>query len=336
MKTYAILPLRFIAPVHFGDAAQGGGLQEVELTCRADTLYSALTVEALRKSQGTFDEWIRKTHDGSILISDLFPWYIRNKNFEFYIPKPVLDVKGEKKTGRETLTEARNLSAFRKQAKKRAFLRASDMGLYLDDLTYHTSSLEEEPTFGSFGADTHFNGRTGKPYGAGSFSFHENAGLYLLIGLSHQEDLDMITSLVAWTGLSGIGGRRSSGMGKFELAHAPILLEAGDDWEDHDDIALYDMLQDKEAGAQMAISSFLPCASEAPTAAGGRGLWVKRSGFTWTEGMEAPVKEKSIYMMAAGSTFSSRMEGRIADVSTPAVGHPVYRYGKGFFLGVPL
>lgn len=336
MKTYAILPLRFIAPVHFGDAAQGGGLQEVGLTCRADTLYSALTVEALRKSQSTFDEWIRKTHDGSIRISDLFPWYFRNKNFEFYIPKPVLDVKGEKKTGRETLTEARNLSAFRKQAKKRAFLRASEMCLYLDDLAYHTSSLEEEPAFGSFGADTHFNGRTGKPYGAGSFSFHENAGLYLLIGFSHQEDLDMVTSLVAWTGLSGIGGRRSSGMGKFELAHGPILLEAGDDWEDHDEAALYDMLENDEAGTQMAMAGFLPRAEEAAMAAEGRGLWAKRSGFTWTEGMEAPVKEKSIYMMAAGSTFASRMEGRIADVSTPAVGHPVYRYGKGFFLGVPL
>ncbi len=336
MKTYAILPLRFIAPVHFGDAAQGGGLQEVGLTCRADTLYSALTVEALRKSQSTFDEWIRKTHDGSICISDLFPWYIRNNSFEFYIPKPVLDVKGEKKTGRESLTEARNLSAFRKQAKKRAFLRASEMGLYLDDLAYHTSSLEEEPTFGTFGSDTHFNGRTGKPYGAGSFSFHENAGLYFLLGLSHREDLDMVTALVAWTGLSGIGGRRSSGMGKFELAHGPILLEAGDDWEDHDEVALYDMLECESEGPQMAMASFLPRAEEAAMAAEGRGLWLKRSGFTWTEGMEAPVKEKSIYMMAAGSTFASRMEGRIADVSTPAVGHPVYRYGKGFFLGVPL
>ena len=336
MKTYAILPLRFIAPVHFGDAAQGGGLEEVGLTCRADTLYSALTVEALRKSQSAFDEWIRKTHDGSIRISDLFPWYGRNTNFEFYIPKPVLEVKAGKKTGRETLTEARNLSAFRKQAKKRAFLRASEMGLYLDDLAYHTSSLEEEPTFGTFGADTHFNGRTGKPYGAGSFSFHDNAGLYLLVELSQAEDLDMVTSLMTWTGLSGIGGRRSSGMGKFELAHEPILLEAGEDWEDHDEVALYDMLQMADGDVQMAIAGFLPRAEEAAMAAEGRGLWVKRSGFTWTEGMDAPVKEKSIYMMAAGSTFSSRMEGRIADVSTPAVGHPVYRYGKGFFLGVPL
>ncbi len=335
MKTYAILPLRFIAPVHFGDAAQGGGLQEVGLTCRADTLYSALTVEALRKSQETFDTWIQKTQDGSILISDLLPWYVRDNRFEWYIPKPVIDVKGEGKSHRETLEEARNLSAFRKQGKKRAFLRASEMALYVDDLTYHSSSLEEEPVFGTYGADTHFNGRTRKPYSAGSFSFHENAGLYLLLGLSQIEDLEMVRSLVEWAGLTGIGGRRSSGMGKFELAHAPILLQPGDDAEDHDDVALYEMLQ-QEDGAQMALSSFLPAKEEVSLAAEGRGLWLKRSGFTWTEGMEAPVKEKSIYMMAAGSTFSARMEGRIADVSTPAVGHPVYRYGKGFFLGVPL
>ena len=334
MKTYAILPLRFIAPVHFGDAAQGSGLQEVGLTCRADTLYSALTVEALRKSQSTFEAWIRKTMDGSIRLSDLLPWYFKDHQYEWYIPKPVIAVKREGETTRETLEEARSRSAFRKQEKKRAFLRASEMGLYLDDLVYHTSSLDEEPIFGAVGVDTHFNGRTAKPYGVGSFSFAENAGLYLLLGLSQAEDLEMVTSLIAWLGLSGIGGRRSGGMGKFELAHDPILLEAGDDWEDHDDTALYDMLQ-KEDGTQMVVSSFLPCADEVSIAAEGRGLWLKRSGFTWTEGMEAPVKEKSIYMMAAGSTFPSRMDGRIADVSTPAVGHPVYRYGKGFFLGVP-
>ncbi len=335
MKTYAILPLRFIAPVHFGDAAQGGGLQEVGLTCRADTLYSALTVEALRKSQETFDTWIQKTQDGSILISDLLPWCVREKQPEWYIPKPVIDVKGEGKSHRETLEEARNLSAFRKQGKKRAFLRASEMALYVDDLTYHSSSLEEEPVFGTYGADTHFNGRTGKPYSAGSFSFAPRAGLYLLLGLEDVEDLKMVASLLRWTGLSGIGGRRSSGMGKFEVAN-PIILNDATAAKNMDAKALREMLMDYSAEKQMTISGLLPCKEEVSIAAEGRGLWLKRSGFTWTEGMEAPVKEKSIYMMAAGSTFSARMEGRIADVSTPAVGHPVYRYGKGFFLGVPL
>ncbi len=340
MKRYVILPLRFLTAVHFGDAAQGGGLNEVETLCRVDTFYSALCVEALKKSSQDFEAWISKTQEGRIVISDLLPWYFRDGRYEWYIPKPVMNVEAERTAKRETLAEARNLSAFRKQSKKRAFLRASDMMMYMDDLVYHSSSLEEEPAFGSYASDTHFNGRTRTPYSAGSFSFHEDrakderAGLYLLLSLEDEADLASVTALIRWTGLSGIGGRRSSGMGQFVLDHEPILLKAGD-WDDCDEAALYDMLENKDSDTQMALSSFLPLAEEAAQAAKGRGLWLKRSGFTWTEGMDAPVKEKSIYMMASGSTFSARLTGRIADVSTPAVGHPVYRYGKGFFLGVP-
>ncbi len=340
MKRYVILPLRFLTAVHFGDASQGGGLNEVETLCRADTFYSALCVEALKKSTVDFEAWISKTQEGRIVISDLLPWYFREGRYEWYIPKPVMNVEAGPTAKRETLTEARSLSTFRKQSKKRAFLRASDMMMYMDDLVYYSSSLEEEPAFGSYASDTHFNGRTRTPYSAGSFSFHEDrakderAGLYLLLRLEDEADLTSVTALIRWTGLSGIGGRRSSGMGQFVLDHEPILLKSGD-WDDCDEAALFGMLEDKDSDTQVALSSFLPMAEEAAQAAKGRGLWLKRSGFTWTEGMDAPVKEKSIYMMASGSTFSARLTGRIADVSTPAVGHPVYRYGKGFFLGVP-
>ncbi len=340
MKCYAILPLRFSAAVHFGDAAQGGGLNEVETLCRADTFYSALCVEARKKSAEDFENWIAKTREGRVVISDLLPWYFRDGRYEWYIPKPVMNVKNESAGKRETLEEARNLSSFRKQSKKRAFLRASDMMMYVDDLVYRSSSLEEEPVFGSYASDTHFNGRTRTPYSVGSFSFHEDAekeeraGLYVLLGLEDEGDLERMISLIRWTGLSGIGGRRSAGMGQFEPEAEPVILQKGDR-DDSDEAALFDMLEDEASDTQMALAGFLPAPDEAAAAANGRGLWLKRSGFTWTEGMEAPVKEKSIYMMASGSTFPRRLQGRIADVSTPAVGHPVYRYGKGFFLGVP-
>ena len=340
MKHYVILPLRFRAAVHFGDAAQGGGLNEVEILCRADTFYSALCVEALKKSQEDFEQWISKTHEGRIVMSDLLPWYFRDGRYEWYIPKPVMDMKTENVQKRETLKEARSLSAFRKQSKKRAFLRASDMMMYVDDLVYHSSSLEEEPVFGVYTSDTHFNGRTRTPYSVGGFSFYadekkaERAGLYLILGLEDMSDLEKITSLICWTGLSGIGGRRSAGMGQFALDHPPILLKEGD-WDDNDDAALFDMLKDETSDTQMALASFLPSSEEAAIAAKGCGFWLKRSGFTRSEGMESPMKEKSVYMMTSGSTFPVRLKGRIADVATPAVGHPVYRYGKGFFLGVP-
>ena len=48
MNTYIILPLKFTAPVHFGDASGGGGLDAVQPICRADTFFSALCSEAAR------------------------------------------------------------------------------------------------------------------------------------------------------------------------------------------------------------------------------------------------------------------------------------------------
>lgn len=83
----------------------------------------------------------------------------------------------------------------------------------------------------------------------------------------------------------------------------------------------------------MALSVFLPAGDEIEEASRGSGLWIQRSGFTWTPGMESPVKTKSVYMLSSGSCFSSRLHGRVADVSTGAVSHPVYRYGKGLYLG---
>ena len=85
----------------------------------------------------------------------------------------------------------------------------------------------------------------------------------------------------------------------------------------------------------MALSVFLPAEDEVAAAAAGAGLWIQRSGFTWSPGLESPVKTKSIYMLSAGSCLSTRLHGRMADVSTSGVNHPVFRYGKGLFLGVP-
>ena len=333
MMNYIIIPLRFTAPVHFGDATQGGGLREVEFLCRADRLYSALCVEALRKSEAQFEDWIRKTQDGSIIISDLLPWHENEGAYEWYVPKPVMEASPQEER-KETLAQARKSSVDRKKSKKRSFVRAAELALYVDNLRGNSSSLSEEPDFGAGGLETHFNGRTAMPYMVAGFSFSENAGLYLLLGVEDPADAETVRDLLSWTGLSGIGGRRSSGMGKFEVGESVVLTQEAAS-KNPDLAALFAMLSDEASDTQMAIAGFLPQKEEAEIAAKGRGLWTKRSGFTWSEGMESPVKEKNIYMMTSGSTFPKRLKGRIADVGVPAVGHPVYRYGKGFFLGVP-
>lgn len=332
MRSFYILPLHFTTPVHFGSAGYGGGLEMAGMTCPADTLFSALCVEAVRLGGDALAALTAKAERGDIAFSDLLPCRWEAGEWQWYLPKPVLSMPVKAERG-QTLKEAREASSFRKKSKKRAFLRASELSLYIDDLRFGENSLEEEPTFASLSVDTHYNGRLGRPYAAGSFSFAENAGLYVLLRLADEKDLPSVLALFHLLGLSGIGGRRSSGMGKFELGTDPILVSKSA--EEEDTGALYELLMDTQAATQMTISCLLPKKEEIEAGIEVKGLWMKRSGLTWTPGMESAVKEKSIYMLPAGSTLSCRLAGRIADVATPAVGHPVYRYGKGFFLGVP-
>lgn len=332
MSTYVLLPLRFLSSVHFGDASGGGGLDAVQLTCRADTFFSALCVEAAKLGEAALAQLVEKAQSGEIAFSDLLPWYRREGGYEWYLPKPVLSITPVEKKA-ENLQTVRQESSFRKKSKKRAFIRASELGLYVDDLRYGSASLTEEPTFGTAISQMHFNGRSRAPYSAGSYYFAAQAGLYVLIRLEEKDDMKWLSPLIHLTGLSGIGGRRSSGMGRFQEEMPYLMLRDDDDNEDTE--ALYELLTDTEAEEQMCLSSVLPKKEEIEIAAAGKGLWLVRSGLSWSHGMDVPVKMHTIYMMAAGSCFSKRLQGRIADVSTPASPHPVYRYGKGLYVGVP-
>lgn len=332
MSTYILFPLHFLSPVHFGDASGGGGLDAVQPIGRADTFFSALCCEAARQGEMALQKLVEKTKQGDITFSDLLPWYKREGSYEWYVPKPVLSVPPQK-TKEETLQEARNNSTFRKQAKKRAFIRTSEVSLYIDDLRYGENSLTEEPTFGTVVSQVHFNGRTRKPYSTGSYMMDGTAGLYSLIRFENEEDISWLKALVEMVGLSGIGGRKSSGMGHFVIDGTPIDL--AEDSDNKDSSALYEMLEDTEAEEQMTLSTLLPFAEEAEVAAKARGLWLRRSGLSWSQGMEVPVKMHTLYMLSSGSCVDRRISGCIVDVSTPAVTHPVYRYGKGLYVGVP-
>ena len=133
----------------------------------------------------------------------------------------------------------------------------------------------------------------------------------------------------------GIGGKRSSGWGKYRLEDDPLELSE-DDFYGGDDAALYKMLSSDHAEYYMTLSSFLPSLEEVKDAAAGTGRIIKRGGFAWSREMTGAAKVSSVYMMESGSCFSKRLDGRIADVNNGSAPHPVYKYGKGLFVGLPL
>lgn len=326
---HEIILFRFTSPVHFGDAAEGGDLGEILSYCRADTFFSALCREAADISQELLACVVEGVQRGKLRFSDLFPWKKGTSCYELYLPRPVMNLPHTEQTETLSYEEVREQSGERKKYKKRSFIRASEMESYLQE-----RNISAQPDFGKEELRTQYNAREKRPYGIGAYHFMPDAGLYLI--LSGDEELaERLEPLIKLLGMAGIGGKRSSGFGKYIFEDDPLDL-SDENTYGGDDVSLYKMLCAGHSNCYMALSSFLPEKLEVEDMSSGTGKIIKRGGFAWSREMTGPAKVSSVYMMASGSCFSKRLEGRIADVNNGSVPHPVYKYGKGLFVGLPL
>lgn len=326
---YEIILFRFTSPVHFGDAAEGGDLGEILSYCRADTFFSALCREAADISQELLACVVEGVQRGKLRFSDLFPWKKGMSCYELYLPRPVMNLPHTEQAKTLSYEEVREQSGERKKYKKRSFIRASEMESYLQE-----RNISAQPDFGKEELRTQYNAREKRPYGIGAYHFMPDAGLYLI--LSGDEELaEKLEPLIKLLGMAGIGGKRSSGFGKYIFEDDPLDL-SDENTYGGDDVSLYKMLCAGHSNCYMALSSFLPEKLEVGDMSSGTGKIIKRGGFAWSREMTGPAKVSSVYMMASGSCFSKRLEGRIADVNNGSVPHPVYKYGKGLFVGLPL
>lgn len=326
---YEIILFRFTSPVHFGDAAEGGDLGEILSYCRADTFFSALCREAADISQELLACVVEGVQRGKLRFSDLFPWKKGTSCYELYLPRPVMNLPHTEQAKTLSYEEVREQSGERKKYKKRSFIRASEMESYLQE-----RNISAQPDFGKEELRTQYNAREKRPYGIGAYHFMPDAGLYLI--LSGDEELaEKLEPLIKLLGMAGIGGKRSSGFGKYIFEDDPLDL-SDENTYGGDDVSLYKMLCAGHSNCYMALSSFLPEKLEVGDMSSGTGKIIKRGGFAWSREMTGPAKGSSVYMMASGSCFSKRLEGRIADVNNGSVPHPVYKYGKGLFVGLPL
>lgn len=326
---HEIILFRFTSPVHFGDAAEGGDLGEILSYCRADTFFSALCREAADISQELLECVVEGVQRGKLRFSDLFPWKKRKNCNELYLPRPVMNISHDECGKTLSYEEVREQSAERKKEKKRSFIRASEMESYLQG-----RDISAQPAFGEEELRTQYNARERRPYGIGAYHFMPDAGLYLILS-GNEECIARLERLITLLGMTGIGGKRSSGWGNYRLEDDPLELSQ-DDFYGGDDAALYKMLSSDHAEYYMTLSSFLPSLEEVKDAASGTGKIIKRGGFAWSRDMISAAKTNSVYMMASGACFSKRLAGRIADVNNGSALHPVYKYGKGLFVGLPL
>lgn len=332
---YFLYPLRFSAPVHFGTAECGGGLEHTRFTLPADTFFSALLSELYHAKENAYaDTLLQKVEAGHLRCSDLLPWReAATGEWCFYLPRPILPMMQAADTDSVSLSyrAACEETAAWKQQKRLAYIRASRMTEYLANVRAGRPFLSED-SFGQEVLRQRVNCREieALPYFVASFTFAESAGLYLLLAAEQAEDADFFADILTFVGHSGLGGKRSSGYGKFQLADDCLELDGAGIYG-ADDAALYTLLTQEQASWQMALSSVLP--AEEDLLAVCRGNYHLRRVGGFVTDAAVPGKKDSICLLESGSCFQQRIPGQMTNLGTYD-GHPILRYGYGLYAGI--
>ena len=306
---YQVLKLTFAGTVHFGIGILESGIG----TFCADTLFSALCTEALAR-EGEYGITALKdaAKSGKLVLSDAFPF----SGNELFLPKPAVPVQSK------TVSDHAD-STVRKQFKKLRYMPVSALGSYLSGTLSPEECRKYTNQTNAVGApylQTNvriYDNREKEPdpYYIGGYRFREQCGLWVLIGTA-EADAEKLLSLFRSLSTTGIGGKISSGFGRFT-----VTVSEPDD-------ALKKMIDTDEEGTWMTLSICLPNESEMCRIIENASYSiVKRGGFIASETYaEKAQKKNDFYMLTAGSCFAERFQGDVYDVSAGG-SHPVYQYG---------
>lgn len=295
---YTILKFKFSAPVHFGR----GGLDKTDYVIHADTLFSALCIEAVK--QGKLNSLINSVQGGHLKFSDALP-YIGN---DYYIPSPLC------------ASDSRLSLKDRKAYERLAYIPVSRWKDFMNGTMNAQEELNRFYVLGRTCLREKVSMRNLEinPFAIDTFTFSEKAGLYICYGYDTEDDSYLMSDLLESLSYQGIGGKKSSGYGRFELMMSKGCPEITDNAGEDGDMLL-------------SLSSCLPAEEELDSALkGAYTRLIKRSGFSGGSGTQ-PRKKNDAYLLSAGSCFAAPFKGCLLNVAPKGFSHPVYCYAVPFF-----
>ena len=305
---YILYKLKFQNAVHFGKK----NLDDGEYFCCADTIFSALCQEAIKMGDDVLQQLCRYTKNGELLFSDAFPYM----GDTYYLPKPMKRIETADRTGD---------SVIKKAYKKLKYIPIDKLDVYLNgnyDIL-HAPNLDDLCHFEMKEAVSIRGEEETAPYRIGTYYYNEGNGLYMIIGYQGKKAAGLAEELFINLSFSGIGGKRASGFGRFQL------------YSNRPPHELIKRLN-SDGNRFMSLSVALPREEELETVLDkAEYLLCKRSGFVASD-LYAPeqMRKKDLYVFQAGSCFSTRFCGDLYDVSDKGGIHPVYRYAKPMLMEV--
>lgn len=319
---YKLYKLTFNTPVHFGSDIIGSSLEESDFICHSDTFFSALCLEYIKLNGAeTIDDFIDFFNNGKLLISSLLPY----KNNDLYIPKPSIVIE---RSDTKNENKEENSSSDRKKMKKLNYIKVSDIDIYLNYIK-GIGDFNFDYDYNNF-AKYSLNQKVGlrdeenRLYSLGTYSFYKNNGLYFALSFSDNETLKEFEKVLKSLSYSGIGGKRTHGLGNFEYNES--------------DFSVFENKLFKDSKYKMLLSLFSPTENEMENIDFSNSFYslIKRNGFIYSNNYSGNLsKRKSLSMFKEGSCFTDNINGNIKDVSQNG-NHKVYRYGKAFYIGIDI
>lgn len=302
---YDVYYLNFSTPLHIGN----GNLVDAEQGIFADTIFSALCIEALKQGGLQLIQYlVEQARENQLVLSDAMP-HIKN---ELWITKPYVQVNREQDGD----------SIIKKSFKKLRYVSLAKIQTYLNGNLDPEEENKKMKTLGKASIQTRSSLREGEdalPYNVGTYTFAEGNGLYIIVGYETSEIEHYFETLLAGLSYNGIGGKVSSGLGKFDYRKIPLEKE------------IVNKIN-TDGKNQITLSISLPKQAELETVIkDAKYKLIKRGGFIQsTNYAKTMQKRRTLFMFQSGSHFSEKFEGDVYDVSENGT-HPVYRYGKPMF-----
>lgn len=330
--------LEFLTPVHFADNNFGGDLEKASFYCSADTYFSAICSEANLISKEILQSIMEKFEQRKLAISSLFPYYYsaQNDDLQLYLPKIYLSVDNLSKI--DSYSEQKKYSRLWKQNDKEDFIRISEIKNWLQSINDKEVYSIDNPIFAIENTmeKVACRGQESLPYFVNSYKFNDNAGLYFILGYEDDDDAIIMEKIIESLGYSGIGGKKSSGYGKYKFFRNPKILN-GEISKYRDVLILTKMINmdmSVNRGRKLCIAPLLPRKEDVKYISVGNYKIVKRSGFIYDQNTHNKKRKNNLYMLAEGSCLMKYLEGMILKEEYEGISYPIYRNGMGMFVGI--
>lgn len=319
---------------HFG--TQGVGLEATTERCPSDTLYAALLMEA-KRGRIPFPE---PDADGRIdhlpfRLSSCFPY--AGEALLFPLPRLKRETRTDLEPGqRKRLKKLRYISAT-------LLMRMTD-GEPVDTLSMHEYQNGAVQIAAVDGAER-FNGplwqesridhvtvdrvrEASQYYAVGHVRFAPGCGLFILACVRDIATRDLLLELLTRLGHSGLGGKRSVGLGQFDVAEPSTI----------------DLPDDQGCAQALLLSRYVPDRAELEGGVlGPRAAYDLVQTGGWLQSDHPQVRSllrKPIHLLTEGSVLQclphGPITGRVIDVRPDgeALPHPVWRYGVALTIGI--